>query len=429
MTALAIRLSTSATASAGCTAPSAARMWHGVWPDVCRRTTCRSATSPTACTCRPGSVPTMAGCSPTASAALAGRRRRAALAPRRAHPAGRAVARAAAQRASMVEHVRATWPPRRAPRRGRRVDGVALDPDALTIVFARRFATYKRATLLLSQPERLMKLLRDASGRSSSSSPARRTRRTCRARRCSGDRAVRAAARVPRPLRLPRGLRRRAGAAPGAGRRRLAERAAAAVRGQRHERHEGRRQRRAEPEHPRRLVGRGVGGAQPAAGADRLERRGGRAVRTSSTWTGPRPAGWTGIAPTPTRCSRCSSRRSCRCSTAAATASAEAGPRRMRSAIRQCGGYFNTHRMVREYVESRTCRRCSAAGRVAGRQARARQGTCSHGACRPGGRRRRSGPRRRADRARGPAACCSRAPVSVLAWPAMADGRQEAPRV
>ncbi|MGI9034014.1 MAG: alpha-glucan family phosphorylase [Acidimicrobiales bacterium] len=37
-------------------------------------------------------------------------------------------------------------------------DGV-LDPDALTIGFARRFATYKRATLLLSQPDRLAALL------------------------------------------------------------------------------------------------------------------------------------------------------------------------------------------------------------------------------------------------------------------------------
>jgi starch phosphorylase len=34
-----------------------------------------------------------------------------------------------------------------------------LDPKALTVCFARRFATYKRATLLLSQPERLMALL------------------------------------------------------------------------------------------------------------------------------------------------------------------------------------------------------------------------------------------------------------------------------
>ena len=38
---------------------------------------------------------------------------------------------------------------------------MALDPDALTFGFARRFATYKRATLLLSQPARLAKLLAD----------------------------------------------------------------------------------------------------------------------------------------------------------------------------------------------------------------------------------------------------------------------------
>jgi starch phosphorylase len=37
----------------------------------------------------------------------------------------------------------------------------ALDPDALTICFARRFATYKRAALLLSQEERLLELLAD----------------------------------------------------------------------------------------------------------------------------------------------------------------------------------------------------------------------------------------------------------------------------
>lgn len=35
----------------------------------------------------------------------------------------------------------------------------ALDPNALTIGFARRFATYKRATLLLRDPERLARLL------------------------------------------------------------------------------------------------------------------------------------------------------------------------------------------------------------------------------------------------------------------------------
>jgi starch phosphorylase len=45
--------------------------------------------------------------------------------------------------------------------RGLLGEGV-LNPDTLTIGFARRFATYKRATLLLSQPERLMAMLNDA---------------------------------------------------------------------------------------------------------------------------------------------------------------------------------------------------------------------------------------------------------------------------
>ena len=40
--------------------------------------------------------------------------------------------------------------------------GDALDPDALTLGFARRFATYKRANLLLSDPERFATLLADA---------------------------------------------------------------------------------------------------------------------------------------------------------------------------------------------------------------------------------------------------------------------------
>ena len=39
-----------------------------------------------------------------------------------------------------------------------------LDPDALTIGFARRFATYKRATLLLRDPERLARILNDPTG-------------------------------------------------------------------------------------------------------------------------------------------------------------------------------------------------------------------------------------------------------------------------
>ena len=54
-----------------------------------------------------------------------------------------------AGRARLVNYVRA-----------HRGDDV-LDPNILTIGFARRFATYKRATLLLSQPDRLRRLLLD----------------------------------------------------------------------------------------------------------------------------------------------------------------------------------------------------------------------------------------------------------------------------
>jgi starch phosphorylase len=48
----------------------------------------------------------------------------------------------------------------RSPEELREVDGL-LDPDALTIGFARRFATYKRADLLLRSQERLQALLDD----------------------------------------------------------------------------------------------------------------------------------------------------------------------------------------------------------------------------------------------------------------------------
>ena len=34
-----------------------------------------------------------------------------------------------------------------------------FDPNTLTLGFARRFATYKRPTLLLSDPERLIRIL------------------------------------------------------------------------------------------------------------------------------------------------------------------------------------------------------------------------------------------------------------------------------
>ncbi len=52
----------------------------------------------------------------------------------------------AALRRQLIEHLNADY-------------GTALDPDVLTIGFARRFATYKRAALLLREPDRLADLL------------------------------------------------------------------------------------------------------------------------------------------------------------------------------------------------------------------------------------------------------------------------------
>jgi starch phosphorylase len=63
------------------------------------------------------------------------------------------------ERAQEVE-LGALWQERRARKRILAARA-GLDPDALTIGFARRFATYKRAGLLFSDPERLARLLAD----------------------------------------------------------------------------------------------------------------------------------------------------------------------------------------------------------------------------------------------------------------------------
>jgi starch phosphorylase len=55
---------------------------------------------------------------------------------------------------------RAGRAPRRAPERLQRL-GKVLSPDALTIGFARRFATYKRANLMLADIERLAAMVND----------------------------------------------------------------------------------------------------------------------------------------------------------------------------------------------------------------------------------------------------------------------------
>ena len=127
--------------------------------------------------------------------------------------------------------------------RNNKPDGTQiLNPDALTIGFARRFATYKRATLLFSDVDRLKAILH-AAGR-----PVQFI--FCRQgppRRPAGQ-GVHPAGELgdddPRPGRehdLPGRIRYERGPLPGAGRGCLAEQPAPPAGGQRHQRHESRR--------------------------------------------------------------------------------------------------------------------------------------------------------------------------------------------
>ena len=192
-------------------------------------------------------------------------------------------------RAQLVEFVRS------------RLGDALLDPDALTIGFARRFATYKRATLLLSQPDRLREMLLSADRPvqfvfAGKAHPGRSARQGHDPR----DRAVRSPSRrgPPDPVhpRLRHG--RRASHVPRL--RRVAEQPAPPARGVRHQRHEGRPQRRAELQHPRRVVGRVLRRRERLG--DRIRRR--RPRHDPAATCARRPA-----------CSACSNERSSRCST------------------------------------------------------------------------------------------------------------------
>ncbi len=135
--------------------------------------------------------------------------------------------------------------------------GTLLDPSALTLGFARRFAGYKRPDLVFRDPNRLARIL-NAPGRpmqivfAGKSHPADDVGQApSSARLQAGDGPdVRGADRFRGRLRPPRGP------FPGAGLRRLDEHAAEAPRSKRHQRHEGRHQRRAPFERRRWLVGR-----------------------------------------------------------------------------------------------------------------------------------------------------------------------------
>lgn len=85
--------------------------------------------------------------------------------PLRHADAGRMAAVMDKRRAMLVEFARTVWT-RQLKRFGASEDAIeraqhGLNPKALTIGFARRFATYKRATLFLSDPERLKRILKN----------------------------------------------------------------------------------------------------------------------------------------------------------------------------------------------------------------------------------------------------------------------------
>ncbi len=135
-----------------------------------------------------------------------------------------------------------------------------VNPNVLTIGFARRFATYKRAALLFEDLDWLRQILSDEKRPGPVHlSPARRIRPTCPARTSSGgltQMATLAGLRGQDPA--DRGLRPAAGAAAGFRGGRVAEQPGVSAGSERHFRHEGGNERRAQPLGARRLVGRGL---------------------------------------------------------------------------------------------------------------------------------------------------------------------------
>ena len=189
--------------------------------------------------------------------------------------------------------------------------GVMLDPNALTIGFARRFTAYKRPELIFRDVERLARLLTDGrrpvqlvfAGKAHPADDAGKHHLQNIFRHAPRSRPR-------RPRRVRRRLRPARRAPARAGLRRVAEHAAQAARGERHERHEGGDERRAAPEHRRRLVGRGLP----------------RATTAGSSKAGPtRPITTPWTRPTRRRSTICSKRRSCRRSTSATRAASRAG--------------------------------------------------------------------------------------------------------
>ena len=175
------------TASASSTARSRARCGSALWPDLPEHEIPIDVDHERRAHRRRGS-PTRWARSSRATSGRAGRehaRRRGALGARRTRSPTRSSGQVHEHRRHrLVQRVPALAARGGGARGGESSEAIAacdevLDPHALTIGFARRFATYKRATLLFSRPRaREAAPRRPGSARCSSSSPARRTRRT-----------------------------------------------------------------------------------------------------------------------------------------------------------------------------------------------------------------------------------------------------------
>ena len=204
---------------------------------------------------------------------------------------------------------------RQCRRRGESDDAVEaarniLDPNILTIGFARRFATYKRAAMILSDLDRLAAMVNDP--RAADADHLRRQGPSGRRAGQAVDPADRQpAARSPlrRPHRLRRGLRHQRLPAPDPGRRRVAEQSPPPAGSLGHQRPEGGAQRGVEPLDSRRLVGRGLRRHQ------RLRHRQGHHPRRRPRHRRPRRR---------RLCIACSTKRSSRCITTATSTACRA---------------------------------------------------------------------------------------------------------
>ena len=251
------------------------RMWQGTCGRSCRRTRSPSSRLRTAFTPLRGwrrrSVRSTRGVPRATVGRTFGRRR--ALGASSRDPRRRAVVSARASSSSSRGNTRADGCARR--RKGEAPGAKSWssrtrlsDPQALTIGFARRFATYKRATLLFTDLERVKRLLANSDRpvqlvfAGKGFHPQDRggkelIRSLIHASRDAGLRG-RVVFIEDYDMRIARAPRERS--------RCLAQHAPTAARSERNERHEGRRERSPQLERARRVVRRGLGRARLGGG-------------------------------------------------------------------------------------------------------------------------------------------------------------------